>query len=79
MSLTAEDRDRAQVVADQLGARTWLNVVFLVLAGELAEMEGRLDDNGRRMLYALRDSIQPTGRPAGNSRQISPPRGEIPA
>ena len=60
LRLTEEDRQRAQWIADQIGAKSWMAVVLLVLQGELEAMEGRLDERGLAMLEALKHGL--TGR-----------------
>jgi hypothetical protein len=53
LSLSVEAQSRASTVARMMGARTYLVPVTMLLGGQLAEMEARLDVEGRRMLHEL--------------------------
>jgi hypothetical protein len=72
--MTATDRERAEVVAAQLGT-SWVTVVFMLLQGTLEEAAGRLDAHGQAMLNALRTSLN---GPGTNRKELSS-EGEAPA
>lgn len=54
VSLNHEQRALAGQIGQQLGGISGFAVVFMLLGGELADAEDRLDDRGREMLSQLR-------------------------